>query len=310
MSGQPQDEWIVEFNALKDDFDSLKHESMNSFKARLFHKNIKELYELHPNNLVIAELYVISFTLINKKEISLKLFEELILPNINPDLAMSYVKLNANYASLLYSNQKYKEALEIILDLDKMLEKVQTRTFYNIAIPIYFENHLYHKLIETYIEKDRANPDSISLRDLIYLIFSYYYFGKRNELDKCLNLILKTFNRDKLDLENFFEFIKGNLLDKNVKTQLTDLEKEFLENIKSIAKLYETYPIEEIYFDEKIYFHGKEFTLKVSRAEEGGFYGEIDSIDGCYTEGETVEELKANILEVLEMSSEEELTLA
>ena len=35
-------------------------------------------------------------------------------------------------------------------------------------------------------------------------------------------------------------------------------------------------------------------------AEEGGFWAEVPAIPGCATQGETVEELKANLLEAIE----------
>ncbi|MBC7474559.1 MAG: type II toxin-antitoxin system HicB family antitoxin [Candidatus Sericytochromatia bacterium] len=47
--------------------------------------------------------------------------------------------------------------------------------------------------------------------------------------------------------------------------------------------------------------------MQVERCEEGGFYGKIPSIDGCYTQAETLEELKDNILEVLDLYIEDEL---
>ncbi len=35
-------------------------------------------------------------------------------------------------------------------------------------------------------------------------------------------------------------------------------------------------------------------------AEEGGFWAEVPAIPGCATQGETLEELKANLLEAIE----------
>ena len=44
-------------------------------------------------------------------------------------------------------------------------------------------------------------------------------------------------------------------------------------------------------------------TLKaiVHKAEEGGFWAEVPSLPGCLTQGETHEELKANLLEAIEL---------
>jgi predicted RNase H-like HicB family nuclease len=68
-----------------------------------------------------------------------------------------------------------------------------------------------------------------------------------------------------------------------------------------------SYQPEEISFDENISFNKKIYNLHIERCEEGGFYGEIKGIDGCYTQGKTLEELRKNIIEVLELYSEEEL---
>jgi predicted RNase H-like HicB family nuclease len=37
----------------------------------------------------------------------------------------------------------------------------------------------------------------------------------------------------------------------------------------------------------------------VHRAEEGGYWAEVPSIPGCSTEGETMDELRANLLEAI-----------
>jgi predicted RNase H-like HicB family nuclease len=38
----------------------------------------------------------------------------------------------------------------------------------------------------------------------------------------------------------------------------------------------------------------------VHKAEEGGFWGEVPAIAGCFTQGETWEELLHNLYEVIE----------
>jgi predicted RNase H-like HicB family nuclease len=38
----------------------------------------------------------------------------------------------------------------------------------------------------------------------------------------------------------------------------------------------------------------------VHKAEEGGYWAEVPSIPGCATQGETIEELRANLLEAIE----------
>lgn len=41
-------------------------------------------------------------------------------------------------------------------------------------------------------------------------------------------------------------------------------------------------------------------TVLVHEAEEGGFWGEVPSIPGCASQGESLEELFANIREAIE----------
>ena len=38
----------------------------------------------------------------------------------------------------------------------------------------------------------------------------------------------------------------------------------------------------------------------VHKAEEGGFWAEVPSLPGCATQGETMEELRANLREAIE----------
>jgi predicted RNase H-like HicB family nuclease len=38
----------------------------------------------------------------------------------------------------------------------------------------------------------------------------------------------------------------------------------------------------------------------VHEAEEGGFWAEVPALPGCFTQGETIEELEANIHEAIE----------
>lgn len=42
-------------------------------------------------------------------------------------------------------------------------------------------------------------------------------------------------------------------------------------------------------------------TVQIHNAEEGGFWAEVEEIPGCITQGETIEELEANLHEVIEL---------
>ena len=43
-----------------------------------------------------------------------------------------------------------------------------------------------------------------------------------------------------------------------------------------------------------------EFTVLVYKAEEGGYWAEVPSLPGCYSQGEMVEETMKNIKEAIE----------
>jgi predicted RNase H-like HicB family nuclease len=49
----------------------------------------------------------------------------------------------------------------------------------------------------------------------------------------------------------------------------------------------------------------------IFRAEEGGFWAKVPAIPGCVSQGETLEEVKANILDALEgcLAAREEMAL-
>ena len=43
-----------------------------------------------------------------------------------------------------------------------------------------------------------------------------------------------------------------------------------------------------------------EYTVLIYRAEEGGFWAEVPTLPGCYSQGETIEETMSNIKEAIE----------
>ena len=43
-----------------------------------------------------------------------------------------------------------------------------------------------------------------------------------------------------------------------------------------------------------------EYTVLIYRAEEGGFWAEVPTLPGCYSQGETIEEMMSNIKEAIE----------
>ena len=50
---------------------------------------------------------------------------------------------------------------------------------------------------------------------------------------------------------------------------------------------------------------GKTYTVIVQRDQESGMYvGTVPALPGCHTQGETLEELRANLLEAIELMLE------
>lgn len=41
------------------------------------------------------------------------------------------------------------------------------------------------------------------------------------------------------------------------------------------------------------------YTVVIHEAPEGGFWGEVPALPGCYSQGETIDELKHNIREAI-----------
>ena len=46
------------------------------------------------------------------------------------------------------------------------------------------------------------------------------------------------------------------------------------------------------------------FTVQIHNDEDGGYWAQVQEIPGCLTQGDTFEELEANLQEVIELSLE------
>ena len=46
------------------------------------------------------------------------------------------------------------------------------------------------------------------------------------------------------------------------------------------------------------------FNIIIHEAEEGGYWAECPSLEGCYSQGETIEEIHVNMKEVIELNIE------
>jgi predicted RNase H-like HicB family nuclease len=49
----------------------------------------------------------------------------------------------------------------------------------------------------------------------------------------------------------------------------------------------------------------RDFYVVIERDEDGMFVGEISQLPGCYSQGQTIDELMANMREVVELCLEE-----
>ena len=44
----------------------------------------------------------------------------------------------------------------------------------------------------------------------------------------------------------------------------------------------------------------EKFAIVIHQEPEGGFWAEVPALPGCYSQGETIEDLKANVREAIE----------
>ena len=51
---------------------------------------------------------------------------------------------------------------------------------------------------------------------------------------------------------------------------------------------------------------GREFYVVIEKDEDGFFVGEVPQLKGCYTQGKSLDELMANIKEVIQLCLEED----
>jgi predicted RNase H-like HicB family nuclease len=51
---------------------------------------------------------------------------------------------------------------------------------------------------------------------------------------------------------------------------------------------------------------GREFYVVIEKDEDGFFVGEVPQLKGCYTQGKSLDELMANMKEVIELCLEDE----
>ena len=49
----------------------------------------------------------------------------------------------------------------------------------------------------------------------------------------------------------------------------------------------------------------KEFRIVIHKADEGGYYAECPVLRGCYTQGESMDEIRANMREAIELYLED-----
>lgn len=284
------------------------------FTLRRSYSEVLKAYKASPNNLNVIGVYATLLGLKGNIKESIELFENKLIPNIKDnDLFLKALALR-NFAEILLIDKDYSKSIDIIekalllVTLD-LTEKLNIHSFSPIrtALEIYFESGKFSKIYNI-VEKN--NSDIIIL---IYKSFYYYYKDDYKKTFNTLKFISKNCFKHELNKENlnsFFDFLELNLIKSAFKTKLTEREQSFLDDIRQLGEMFCTYSLKEIYFKEKISFHNKEYLLNVERTQEGGFYGEISEIDGCYTQGNTLEELKENILDILQMYSEDELSIA
>ncbi len=68
-----------------------------------------------------------------------------------------------------------------------------------------------------------------------------------------------------------------------------------------MGKLLEPFSGRSCQFRDRVYIWWMKVTAVVHKADEGGFWAEVPSLPGCRTQGDTMDELKANLREAVEL---------
>lgn len=302
MNGLPQEKKTQEINEYIAFFNELKPEDFNSFKAKRTYKWAKKLYEKYPEEWRTSSLYCASMFINDKKNESIKLYKDLVLPKSNRNLVVDYLAIFTNYAEILYSNKNYDEALNIIRELDNFEYKFKNYIFFRVLTSIYFEKDLYDNILENLNILLKKN-NYIDIRDLIYSSFIFYHFLDKDNLVVTLNKISEIINKRELCSENInfiFEVIEKSLTSV-LKPELTDKEKDYLNKIKEFTELLLEYENKE----RKIYFDNKEFLLNTSVFPNNWIYGEIKEFEkgakSCRSQANKIDDLENSIKQYLEL---------
>ena len=73
------------------------------------------------------------------------------------------------------------------------------------------------------------------------------------------------------------------------------------EPFRRMGKLLGLFSGRSCQFRNRVYAVGMKVTAVVHKAEEGGFWAEVPSLPGCRTQGDTMDELKSNLREAVEL---------
>jgi len=72
-------------------------------------------------------------------------------------------------------------------------------------------------------------------------------------------------------------------------------------SFKTMGKLLGPFSGRSCQFRNRVYAMEMKVTAVVHQAEEGGFWAEVPSLPGCRTQGDTMDELKSNLREAVEL---------
>jgi predicted RNase H-like HicB family nuclease len=70
---------------------------------------------------------------------------------------------------------------------------------------------------------------------------------------------------------------------------------------RTLGKLLGLFSGRSCQLRDRVYAYPMKVTAVVHKADEGGFWAEVPSLPGCRTQGDTMDELKANLREAVEL---------
>lgn len=280
----------------------------HDFTAPRAYQIAKEEYDKTPDNLL--NCYVLASASISVGDFDeAKILFEKVIDNIKFFPKEYEDDIYFGYAKNLYFKGNYKKSYSILENFSDNLEKNKNFSDLLTIIKICFENsdiNSVHRFFEKMTYLSKTGDDLLPA--VPYIIFSYL-FAKHDigfivantVVRQTLNFFARKTGLKELNKQNInklFELLREVLVFKDIKTELTESEKEGMRQLRELANIYVNYPEKEIIFEKEISFQNKKLIMNVVRFGEKEFWGQIQ--DNLTADGNTLEELNENMTKLLE----------